>query len=387
MIFKLLEELIVRIEQMRHSIRMVVLHTKVNQNFQQKIDTHLKHIKFEILEILGSEYRNLPSNIVGINFYSDYRLCCERIHEIEYHGVQVLRKYGDREYYFLNLIKEIIQNQLRVSISIPMVTTIKSNNEYFWADIGYELIGIPSGEEYHLTSLPDLIHEISHFIIGNPNINVWLIGDITTKINNHFDKEFADAEDRARSSQKLLRDLPIWKNNWNDKWLIEFSCDMLATYFVGSAYAWTNLKISAADLPKDIYSVDKKEHPSHEARMRAINEMLIMIGEESEIASINKEWDELLNFPNYDKPNNYGMVFPEILLKNLAFNIYTGCQKMGYLSYPEQMNQIEYPISKLMNDAWHFLLAEPSKYNIWEKEQIKILHKKFNFESSDVQNT
>jgi hypothetical protein len=385
MIFNLLEELIARIEQMRHSIRMEVLHERVNQTFQQKTEEKLKCIKFEVQELLRSEERLLL--FVNPQLYTQYRLKCDILNQIEYHGVQVLKKYGDTEIYFSSLLKELIQKQFRLNISAPMVTTIKSNKDYFWADIERELIGIPSGEEHHLTSLPDLVHEISHFIIAYDSANKWVIGNIHSKIEEYFNEALFEIEDNTRRPRSLLIDIPKWKDYWNNKWIIEFACDMLATYFVGSAYAWTNLKIAMADLPKDIYNIEKDEHPSHEARMRAINEMLRMIGCESEIESINLAWGSLLTLPSHTKPDNYRLVFPDILLQNLAYNIYNGCQNYGYLSYTQQLLKIESPISELMNRAWDALLNKPSEYQVWEKEQVKELHKRFNFQSSDVQNT
>jgi hypothetical protein len=385
MIFTLFEELLSRIEQMRNSIMMNRLHPKVNQSFQQKTDELLKNIKFEINDLLRSEERFLP--LTNQNFYSQYRSICDKLIEIEYHRVQVLKKFGESELYFFNLIKTLIQHEFKITISTPMVTAIRSNKDYFWADVGYELIGIPSGEEWHLTSLPDLAHEIGHFLIAYDTSNYWITGDIRTKIADFFEKEFIEVQDNKRRPQILLTLLPQWKSYWESKWLTEFACDMLAIYFVGPAYAWTNLKISAAELPNDIYTFEKDSHPSHEARMRAMNEMLIMMGMKSDIAPISKAWENLLSLPAYKKPDNYALAFPDSLLQHLAYNIYRGCQNQGYLSYSEQLRKIERPLSAIMNEAWDILRDNPAAYHTWEKERILTLHSRFNYSDINGQNT
>ncbi len=386
MIFTLFEELLPRIEQMRVSIRMDRLHSKVNQKFQQKTDELLINTKFQILEKLRTSDRLLP--LTNFSFYRDYRAICDKLLEIEYHRVQVLKRFGASEYYFFNLIKAITQKEFKINVSVPMVTAIRSNKDYFWADVGYELIGVPNGEEWHLTSLPDLAHEISHFIIAYDGDKHWITGDIRPKISEFYSKEIIEVEDNSRRPRILLEKLPQWENNWKKKWLVEFACDMLAIYFVGPAYAWTNLKIAIADPPEDIYDPEKESHPSHEARMRAINEMLIMLDMNNHIIPIKNAWDELLSLPPYQKrPDNYSLAFPDILLQNLAFNIYQGCQKFGYLSYPEQLEKMDNPVSKVMNEAWDVLRNNPTKYPSWEKENIKTLHQKFNYESSAYQNT
>ncbi|MPR31793.1 hypothetical protein [Salmonirosea aquatica] len=340
-------------------------------------DGYLRELKLEINGLLGSE--KSPNSLTNPNIYIKYQRLCEKLNAIEHDRVQVLVKFDNTGQYFSDLIRDLTQNQFKVSMSSIMVATIRSNRDYFWADVGCKLIGVPNGEEWHLTSLPDLAHEIGHFVFDFNSDNNWIVGNISQDISEVFQKEMIEVEDNTRRSQELLELLPKWMSLWKKTWLIEFTCDMLAIYFVGPAYAWTNLKIASSDPPKDIYNIDKPTHPSHESRMRAINEMLRVMEMGDEADLILDSWNGLLSLPIYTEPNHYQLVFPDVILQHLAFNVYQGCQNLGFSPYPEQVEKLSFSMSKLMNEAWDVLRSEPSNFQTWEKEKILALHSHFNY--------
>lgn len=68
---------------------------------------------------------------------------------------------------------------------------------------------------------------------------------------------------------------------WETKWSEDLACDLIGTYLVGPAYAWSNMKICAVSGGlNNIFSNTKhfSDHPPDEARMRCIFMMLEQIG-------------------------------------------------------------------------------------------------------------
>ena len=105
---------------------------------------------------------------------------------------------------------------------------------------------------------------------------------------------------------------------------MEFTCDFIATYLVGPAYAWTNLKLTTLSSGKDRIYADSPSHPSDESRMRAIFFMLKLMGHTAELTQIEESWKEFLAASNNPIPSNYNFIFPQSIIEQLAKNVFAG---------------------------------------------------------------
>lgn len=381
MLKSLFYELIARIERQRNELSNYQLYPEFYR-FKMKTEDSLHDLKMKILYEIQSDNWMIPNS--DANFYSSYQQKSEKVMVLEYYRVQVLNKCGNTEIFFY-LLTKLLLKQFRVSATPPMISSgVSSRKEdYFWAETHHTLIGVPPGEDFHFINLPDLIHELAHIIIDYVEVNEnGITGNIRSKIEEFYKKELWSIEDNNNPSKvKLLDKVTKWQDNWLNNWLIEFCCDMMATYFVGPAYAWTNLKLSLSEHPEDVYEINSKNHPSHEARMRAINEMLRCSGFGNSVQEISMEWKRFLDIHGNREPVNYELAFPDELIEDLANTIYSKCKEHGYLSYEEQLKKLNNPISEVMNEAWDILRNNSADYGEWEKQKLEKIKAQINYTS------
>ncbi|AUD04015.1 hypothetical protein [Spirosoma pollinicola] len=374
MIRSLLKELVNRIEHLREVLSRDDFNPHLNQLFLKQTETRLHSLKMDVLRTMNDSSWGIPGT--NANFYSDYQRSNEHLLQLEYYGVQVLKHFGEPELYFNALMRQLWQ-EMGVSGTPPLVTTISTNSNHFWALAAYDLIGAPPGEEAHLLNIPDLLHETGHVLLNYHNVSYPnLTGSINEVIDQVYQTECWAVEDQERSKE-LLTTLNQWKTRWHKAWQAEFACDLIATYFLGPAYAWTNVKLSVSERLGDVYDTQSESHPSHEARMRCINGMLMRMGHVQEADQIAKLWQEFLTLPAYNQPLHYDMAFPDELISQLTQNVYEGCRNQDWLSYGDQCQQVDQPIASLLNEAWEILLNRPEEYSQFEQKTVARLWESF----------
>ncbi len=120
-------------------------------------------------------------------------------------------------------------------------------------------------------------------------------------------------------------------------WIMEFTCDLIATYLVGPAFAWTNLKLTTLSSGKNRVYQATPSHPSDEARMRGVFYMLNKMGHKAEVIEIKDSWDQFLKTTNNIIPNNYNYIFPQPLIEELADCVFIGCKDIDLIIYIDQL--------------------------------------------------
>ena len=284
---------------------------------------------------------------------------------------QVIINYGPAEHYFNKKIKRIY-DEIKNSQTPPLITTISNSESYYWAHPYFAIIAVPLGEERNLLNLPDLYHEICHFIYKQ--FASFLIGNFHDVIQKYFDDEI----ERVLEEHRAPRYIAFYRDKlqkWHNGWIEEFTCDLVATYLVGPAYAWTNLKLSTISSGNDRIYIDSPSHPSDEARMRAILQMLHITGQGANAMEIKKSWDKFLIATSNPVPPDYKYIFPNHLLEQLAENVLAGCQAIGLAEYEAQVLEFGTPVSKILNDAWDILLKDQEAYDSWEINAIETIKK------------
>ena len=354
-----------RIAKMLSDLASPDINSEMDRPFLEKTVQMLEDLNAEIQVLTNSGDLDIdaltPYNIIRYNTFH------ERLLMIELFRYLVIINYGKPEEYFKRKINRIY-TEINCLQKQPIVTTISNSENYYWALPTYDIIAVPTGEERNLLNLPDLYHEMGHLIYNQ--YEAYLKGNVEVNINKYYNDEIQ----RVHTEQRDPKLIPVYleKNlRWINGWIMEFTCDFIATYLVGPAYAWTNLKLTTLSSGKDRIYEDSPSHPSDEARMRAIFFMLKTIGHTTEVAQIESSWQEFLTATNNPIPANYDYVFPQHLIKELAMNVFTGCQTIDLRMYSDQVTKFSNPISKILNDAWHELFNNPMTFHKWEEERIK----------------
>ncbi len=353
-----------RIEKMLDELGSPDISKEMDPAFLFETKTLLLDLNKEVTLVINSgdlEITKLASNNV-IRYNTFY----EKLITIELFRYLVIINYGDAEEYFKKKIKRIY-NEINCLQNPPIVTTISNSENYYWALPSYEIIAVPTGEERSLLNLPDLFHEIGHLIYNQ--YAPFLKGKIEESLKNYYADEIQRVVDEQRATS-LITFFREKLTYWMDTWIMEFTCDLIAVYLVGPAYAWTNLKLTTLSSGKNQVYIDSPSHPSDEARMRAIFYLLDKMGHAKELAEIKSSWDDFLNAAGNAPPPNYSFVFPQQFLEELADNVLAGCKSIDLNSYAEQQGLHGNSVSRILNDAWEKLFNDPAGFREWEKQQI-----------------
>lgn len=353
-----------RITKMLSDLISPVLSIEMDKAFLDKTIQMLDELKKEIQSLLNSgdlDVEGLASyNIIRYNTFH------ERLMMIELFRYLVIVNYGPPEEYFKKKINRIYK-EVNCLQKQPIVTTISNSENYYWALPTYDIIAVPTGEERNLLNLPDIYHEMGHLIYNQ--YEPYLKKKIEELIGQYYQAEIQSVVDLDRDPQLItfFRD----KNaKWVSGWVMEFTCDFIATYLVGPAYAWTNLKLTTLSSSKDRIYTDSPSHPSDESRMRGIFFILHLMGHDVELIQIQQYWDEFLNVTGNPVPGNYHFTFPQQLIEQLGRNVFEGSQSIDLRMYTDQVKEFGNPISKILNDAWQELFNNPVNFPSWEQDRI-----------------
>jgi hypothetical protein len=347
--------------------------------FNEKIDFNYRKIGVEKLASLKIKVQTVINRkedflIEEFDFRDDllnrYKTCNEEFFIIEQDYFFVLKYYGTTEVYFQKIVHRIYKETGQI-LKPPVVTSFFSLEKYFWAKPPY-LLGIPANEEKNLLNLSDCYHEKGHFIAYEYEPSYFMFTRKTrAKINDYFISQIKAAN--SKDKPERAKQLNGFYEKWIEKnWLEEFLCDMIATYFIGPAYAYTHIKIVLSsndkedDVEHNLFKINSELHPADEARMRGVFAMLNEIGEAESITKINTYWIPLVE----GKPQGkyYEWAYPDILLEELAKEIFDACRNYNLNSYHTQCTKFDKPISKLLNEAWAYFLNSPEKYAVWQQQ-------------------
>ena len=356
-----------RVEKMLEELQSPDLKSEVDRGFLAKTIDMLLELQTEMKNLIASGDLDIESlvqnNIIRYNTYY------ERLQTIELFRYLVIVNYGEPEKYFKMKVNRIYE-EINCFQKTPIITTISNSESYYWALPTYDIIAVPAGEEKNLLNLPDLFHEIGHLIYNQ--YEDYLKGTIENSINKYYQEEAKRVfyEQRPVSLIDFYREKNAW---WISSWVMEFTCDLIATYLVGPAYAWTNLKLTTLSSGKNRIYHDSPSHPSDEARMRGIFYMLQKMGHSTEEKQIQESWENFLAVTNNPVPSNYASIFPQLIIQQLADFVYDGCKSIGLTVYSEQTSKFSSTITHILNDAWEKIFVSPDAYKQWESQIIKEL--------------
>lgn len=364
----LIHDLLNRSEKLLSKLESPGLFPEIDADFLGNTIRLLRGLQFDINELINSG--DLEIDYLLRNLIPRYNTLSERLMSIELFRYLVIIHYGEPEVYFKRLIYRIYQEAGSMQKE-PVVSTISNPDSYYWAFPAHDIIAVPNGEEKTLLTLPDIYHEIAHLIYSQSQ--EYLVKDIDQKIERYYAGELQRVVDEERP-EALKIYLEEHKKLWQGAWVMEFTCDLIATYLVGPAYGLANLKLcTISSSEKKIYEDDSINHPSDESRMRAIFKMLELTGQVAEKEELEIKWADFLTAANNPVSTDYNYAFPDEIIDQLAAYVLKGCQVIALRSYPEQVAKLNMPVAQVLNQAWQEVMHNPLQFEEWEIQQIAIL--------------
>lgn len=262
-------------------------------------------------------------------------------------------------------------------INYPLIPPAVScqSQFYFQAYPLFNLLSVPQKEVEFLLHLPDLYHELGHFVLMEEN-NPQVAG-----FQKAHEKGIADAltylhRMKVKPSRGPVSDLAIlsvWEYCWVNAWAAELYCDLFAVCASGPAYAWAHLHL-CTKRGGDPYHVDRSRsssHPSDEARMTVSLHALTMLGFATEAADIEEKWRMLLTIGGYKPGGDYTRCFEVKLLRAIASDAVAGYDAIGCLDASSHTGKAS--VYTALNEAWVTFWNSPQDYPAWEKTKVSTL--------------
>lgn len=197
------------------------------------------------------------------NFFIVYKRLSELILNVEDSTLLILKRYSDDDRFLSSLIRQMCRE---VGYEDPPPLCGALSFQYFQALVGMDIIMTPQTQAYELLSLPDLYHELSHFVVFRQRDAFEV--PVLALIHGFFAELMRKGRQRGLP-QASLQSIRESHALWAAEWKVEFMCDMIATYWCGPAYGWANVRLSATR--GDPYQ-EGFSHPADDARWGELNQ-------------------------------------------------------------------------------------------------------------------
>jgi hypothetical protein len=310
---------------------------------------------------------DLSNSQLEPNFFIDFKRLSELLLNIEDSSLLILKRYSDADR-LLSAILQRICGEVGYKEPAPLCGALSF--QYFQALVGMDIVMTPQTQANDLLSLPDLYHELAHFVVFRQRATFEL-GALTV-IHRFFENALRKGEQQGLPAASLesIRDNHVL---WAGDWQVEFLCDMIATFWCGPAYGWANLRLSATR--GDPYH-EVSTHPADDARRIGIESMLKLIGESAAADQINKKWEELKRLSPSTQPSGYIKRYPSALLIELATAVFQSCGESGFLSFAEQKkSSATLLVGRTINEAWSAFAADAESFPEHETAVLDALGK------------
>lgn len=263
---------------------------------------------------------------------------------------------------------------IAAEINYPLIPpTVSCQSQfYFHAYPLFNLLSVPQKEVEFLLHLPDLYHELGHFVLmeeNNPQVTPYQkaheksIADVLTSLHGLKAQP-------SRGPRADLAVLPIWEYCWVTAWMSELYCDLYAASASGPSYAWAHLHL-CTKRGGDPFHVDKSpasSHPPDEARMIVVLDALTNFGFAAEAADVEDKWRRLLKIGGYRSNADYNRCFERKLLRTIAETATAAYEAIACSSGAAQAGKAR--TYDVLNNAWQKFWSNPAGYADWEKSMV-----------------
>jgi hypothetical protein len=309
---------------------------------------------------------DLANPLLEPNFFIDFKRLSELVLNVEDSSLLILKRCSQEDCFLSALLRQICRE---VGYKDPAPLCGALSFQYFQALMGMDIIMTPQTQASELLALPDLYHELAHFVLFRRR------SEFEVPLSGLIHKYFADAIRKGKQQGLPKASLEIIRDNhalWTGSWHVEFACDMVATYWCGPAYGLANLRLSATR--GDPYQ-DGTTHPADDARRAGIECILRLAGESRAAGEIDTLWRDLKRLSPSAQPAGYAKRYSTRLLEKLAECVYEACTKAGFNPFANQQRQQDAFVSRAVSDAWKTFQHDAGAFPTFESSAIERLKK------------
>ncbi len=307
---------------------------------------------------------DLADPLLEPNFFMDFKRLSELILNVEDSSLLILKRCSQEDRFLTALLQQICRE---VGYKDPAPLCGALSFQYFQALMGMDIIITPQTQASELLALPDLYHELAHFVLFRRR------ADFEVPLLGLIHKFFADAIRKGKQQGLPKASLDIIRDNhgfWTGSWHVEFGCDMVATYWCGPAYGLANLRLSATR--GDPYQ-DSATHPADDARRAGIECVLELAGEAKAAGEIDRLWQDLKRLSPSAQPPAYAKRYSTRLLEKMAECVHEACTKAGFRRFADQERQEDAFVSHTVSEAWKAFQYDAGTFPTFESSAIEKL--------------
>jgi hypothetical protein len=325
----------------------------------------VRQVEIRIARLLEDPDIKEPS--LAKNYLHDYKRLEELVRIIEWGPVMAITRYSERDRLATLMCHQIIK-EVNYPFDPPICMALSA--QHYWTDPQSNLIAIPTIEPFHLLGLSDIYHEIGHIVLFRKQREI----EVTLRIliDRHFKKLIRDSQ-REGKPDTYRRELEFYREIWKREWALEFASDIIATYLVGPAYGWTNVRL-CANVSTDIYG-NEQSHPADAARTQTIGIVLTRLGLGQASAEIQKSWNQLVAVTGQVQPQDFELRFPSELIDEICTVVIHFCEDLSLTAYghEEEGNPAVMNLTRLLNEAWSKFISDARTFSDWERSQVNQL--------------
>jgi hypothetical protein len=296
-----------------------------------------------------------------------YKRLVDELDFIECVGFAALERIHQDDIQMTRLVGEIAEEMMYPLL--PPVVSCQSQ-AYFHAFPDLNLLRVPLKEARFLLHLPDLYHELAHFILteeNNPVVEPYqkALAAAASTASGHLAALLSRPSRGPKATQQHLL---AWTTCWIGGWATELFCDLFSAFAVGPAFGWAHLHLCAqrGGDPFLVETSPDSTHPPDESRMLVILEALGRLGYRREASAIERDWRKLSICGGYKSNANYQMCFPKRVLDRIVEEAFQGYKAMNCrFSGPGHTGRVH----DLLNEAWKQFWKAPEAYPEWERQK------------------
>jgi len=295
------------------------------------------------------------------SYLKDYRDLRRNIDAIEEFFAGHVVRFSDADE-FLTLASATIWQEASLPGDPPVA--IASTSGYFCTLASLGIVFAPPNDVQKLLILPDLYHEFGHVLHESSTVLTDKPRFLQTIADYTYDLEQQARRYSRPIAPSLTADISF---RWLEYWAEEVACDTLAARLVGPAFGWCNLHLCM----RHAKTYSSSEHPADAARTRHIFRVLKRCGWTSEVADMERRWQQYLHHLSPLKPPNYDDFHPDQLFVAVMEDVEAATASTIPVYRPSSGT-----LGTLLNDAWISFLRNPIDYPAWEKPKVEGLYKR-----------
>jgi hypothetical protein len=185
----------------------------------------------------------------------------------------------------------------------------------------FRAIWVPPSDVDSAFGWPDILHELGHIVLAeHPDV----LDGFGSEVAKLLDQQVQDLRGRQAPEETIERTRLAYAG-WTI-WAREFAADLLATWFLGPAYPWANLRLCAR-FHRDVYRPSLEDvragmhsHPADHARMLLCVEMCRRLSSNDEAGRALDAWNAYLSARQLTEPQGFASCYP-IELQNLLLRL------------------------------------------------------------------